>query len=109
MNMAGISRYELFRSPIVADDSADVAQLTWRADDEPQRDAPLEIGGDDGIVWATVAGDGGGLERVEEPDGRAIGLRVVQRRLSQDLVMLATLGGVLVNGVPALRLSVLGT
>jgi hypothetical protein len=70
---------------------------------------PLQIGEGDETVWINVDPATGQLVRVDGPRAAVAGLRVVPRRLSPALVLLARNDGILVDGLPALPLTVLAT
>jgi hypothetical protein len=79
----------------------------WSGLASPGSTADGAIATRDGLVWLRVNDEGQGLLRTEHPQEATAGFRVVRRRLGAALAMVAQAEGVLVNGVPALPLSVL--
>jgi hypothetical protein len=75
---------------------------------EPRRGPPIRITGSETFFWARMNPERGTLEPVEDPDEATLGFRMVNRRISMDLVMVTSEDHVLVNGVPSLKLVVLG-
>ena len=78
----------------------------WLLPDAPAETPapPLSIAEADGTMFVAVGP--AGLEPVAQADAVAA-FRVVQRRLGPSLAMLSLRGGILVNSLPALKLSVL--
>jgi hypothetical protein len=94
--------------PRVSPPDVDATALPWQA--EPQQPADwmlFEIGWDRDVVWIGLTEDDRRLGVVSEPVQAVAGFRSVQRRHGNALVMLTKRRDVLVNGRPALPLSVL--
>lgn len=83
--------------PISYSDSPDVS------------DPPFPLREEEGTVWARLNGESGLLERSDGPAGSDYALRVLKQRLSSRLALLTRRGDVLVNGLPALTLTLLAT
>lgn len=97
--------FELHRVSTVPNPIHDVADLPWYAQHAPDSQPILQVAADDGILWARVID--GVLEVVPQEKDATLGFCAVKRQFSIALAMLAREEGVLVDGVPALRLTVL--
>jgi hypothetical protein len=101
-----LGRFELHS---VAGDSAgeEIAASPWADAAPPASIAEATVAAGDGLIWVRLNAEGEGLSRTQNRAEAAAGFRVVRRRLGASLAMLSQSEGVLVNGVPALPLSVL--
>ena len=99
--------YELHPAVLLEPQPAESSGLPWTIGEGSRRPEPLAIGASDGLVWAQIDEESGALEKVGGPESARIGLQVVARQLTEDLVMLRNHGEILVNGMPALKLSAL--
>lgn len=106
--MANQILYELHPASLVSREPSENGGLSWQPERESRRGPPIRITGKEEFFWARMNSELGTLEPVQEPDDATLGFRTVSRRISMDLVMVTTEDHVLVNGVPALRLAVLG-
>jgi hypothetical protein len=102
---AGVE-FELYQSSLTAHDSPSVDRLPWRATQPGQIERVLVVRGDQGPVWARW--DGSHLETLEGPHQATFGLLTVRRRFSARLALIAGSDDLLINGVPALRLAIVG-
>jgi hypothetical protein len=100
-------QYELYQSPLLPERSAPVDRLPWKANQIACLESVLDIGGPQRLVW--VGAEGASLKTVEGPDQAIFGLRVVPGRFSTQLALVVLGDELLVNGVPALRLAMLGS
>ncbi|MCH7990321.1 MAG: hypothetical protein IID46_14360, partial [Planctomycetes bacterium] len=107
--MSGQIQYELHAVQLGFDETSDVDLMPWHDEEPPHADPPFPISEGDGTVWARLNGESGLLERSSGPRGAEFALRVVKRRFSADLALLTRRSDVLVNGLPALKLTLLGT
>lgn len=103
------NQYELHAAGLGLDDVANLDSFPWQHDEQPDVDPPFAVRGADGTVWARLNGESGMLERMDGPADAEFAFRVLKRRFSTDMAMLTRRHDVLVNGLPALKLSLLGT
>jgi hypothetical protein len=107
--MSQASQFELHLTGAGAEENALLQCLPWSAAAPVPSLPPLAIGEEDGLIWVGADPRSGQLKRQAEQKGAHIGLRVVRRRLGASLAMFALSEEVLVNGLPALPLTVLTT
>ena len=106
--MSNQNQYELHSAGLGLDESADLDSFPWQQEQQPDADPPFAVRGTDGTVWARLNGESGLLERMEGPANAEFAFRVLKRRFSTDMAMLTRRHDVLVNGLPALKLTLLG-
>ncbi len=106
--MANENFFELHPAPLLSQAPQENADLHWQPEQESRKEPPIRITGKDDFFWARMDPDRGTLEPAQGPEEATVGFRMVSRRISTDLVMVTSEDHVLVNGVPALKLAVLG-
>jgi hypothetical protein len=99
-------QHELYQSRLLAGKTTTIDRLPWKAVQDDELECVLRVGGERGPIWARV--DGNRLEMVAGPNEATFGLRNVGLKSTVMLALIALHDEVLVNGVPALRLTVLG-
>ncbi len=108
--MHGASQFELHATAVADQEPVDIWDMAWKEQqDAKDQTPPFVVTRDDGLVWATLDQEQGGLRRVDSGSDAAVGLRVLERRFSNDLAMIAKPGQARVNGLEALPFSVLDT
>jgi hypothetical protein len=98
--------FELQPECIVSTQPADIGELTWREKDPEPKGETFRVEGTD-YAWARWSAAEGRLERLENSEGAEFCFFTVKRRLNEQLVMVTSKHDVLVNGVPALSITML--
>jgi hypothetical protein len=99
-------QHEIYQTRLSDGETATVDRLPWKAARCAELERVLSVSSGQGPVWARV--NGSSLETVEGPNQATLGLQSVPLKFAVKLALIALDEGVLVNGVPALRLTVLG-
>lgn len=107
--MAGMNQFELHYAGAGLDEAEDAVSFPWEQQQKPESKAAFTIQGNDGTVWAALKEKTGQLKRVDSPNEADFGFCVLKRRFSTDLAMLTRRHDVLVNSLPAMKLTMLGT
>ena len=108
--MHGASQFELHATAVAGQEPVDIWDMAWKEQQDAEDQAPpFVVTRDDGLVWAELDQEQGGLRRVDSGRDAAVGLRVLKRRFSNNLAMIARQGQARVNGLEALPFSVLDT
>lgn len=102
-----MNQHELHPAGSLAAAPLEPEGLAWHEAQPVPPLPPLSVNEAEGTVWVTVDPRTGRLERAADAGTAAAGFRTVRRRLKNDLAMLALRPGILVNGLPALPLTVL--
>jgi hypothetical protein len=102
--------FELHEAPLARDECIDPGALVWRPA-APRKSSPaLCIGESAGMTWARVLprDQPEPFEIVSARRPGALGLQVVRNRFSALLAVRSLRDDVFINGLPGLRLSILG-
>jgi len=104
-------RFEIYRAEVEPEEVADVDHLPYRPAQRRASPPALKIWEDEGMVWVAVGAPGGpgGLAVVPARSPGSLGLQVVRRHFSAYLAMRSHRDDVWVNGLPALRFSILAS
>jgi hypothetical protein len=98
--------FELQPESIKTTQPADIHEVKWKEKELEPKGEPFRIAGPD-YVWARWNAEESRLERLPSSEGADFCFFTTQRRLSEQLVMVSSKHDVLVNGVPALRITML--
>ena len=99
--------FEIYSGPITTEEGPMANELPWQPHQRRRMERILSIGMPDEIVW-TRLDRRGRLEPLKNWSKSAtLGFRAISRRFSAGLAMIALGRDTLVNGLPALRLSIL--
>jgi hypothetical protein len=99
--------YEIHMARCGSDPQYDPSASPWNSGKQEPSRKPLSICESDGIVWFTPNAKSQSLKRVRQRSASAIGFSFVRNRGKPALALLSNTDGVLVNGRPALPLSIL--
>jgi hypothetical protein len=103
MKEVAVTTFELHLAPLGAAN----AELPWHEEPPAARGDAMRILESDGVVWVRVDAPQRRLVRVAESCEAVAGFRVARRKLGAELGMLAPRADVRVNGLPALRFTML--
>jgi hypothetical protein len=85
------------------------ADLPWHEAAVTQQLAPWKITAEDGLRWVSFDAEKGEWLPAEAKNEKTLGFKVVHRKLGNELAVLTNDSARLIDGLPALPLSVVGT
>jgi hypothetical protein len=98
--------FEIHPARIAADEGG--TKLPWHDAQVPDQIPPYRLSAGDGLVWLKFDTASGTLSKTTHVHEASLGLKVVGRKLGAELALLPRREGMLVNGLPALPLNVVG-